>query len=131
MPHPNDAELTELYTSATGLDVEDNEPNTGAPGAANFQLHLEAVAGNVIGSSSADYRLEITCSDETLAAPNPNMSPGVLSQEFDANDGWQAGGAAGNLLKEQVFNINVDNNARGHVLRQVTSFAQSNPFLLV
>ena len=144
MPHPNDAELTELYTSATGLDVEDNEPNTGAPGAApaaNFQLHLEAVAGQVLGSSSANYRLEITCIDETLAAPNPSMSPGVLNQEFDPNDGWQAGGAAGNFLKEQVFNINVDNAARGHVLRyvatmvsndrSVVSFIESNRFILV
>ena len=144
MPHPNDAELTELYTSATGLDVEDNEPNTGAPGAApeaTFQLHLEAVAGNVIGSSSADYRLEITCIDETLAAPNNNMSPGVLNQEFDTNDGWQSGGVAGNFLKEQVFDINVDNTARGHVLRyvatmvsadrSVVSFIESNRFILV
>jgi hypothetical protein len=144
MPQANDAELTELYTSATGLDVEDSEPNTGAPGAApapNFQLHLEAVAGNVIGNGGGNYRLEITCIDETLAAPNPNMSPGVLNQQFLAADGWQAGGAAGNFLKEQVFNINVDNAARGHVLRyvatmvsagrDVVSFIESNRFILV
>ena len=144
MPHPNDAELTELYTSAPGLDVEDSEPNTGAPGGnptANFQLHLEAVAGNVIGNGGGNYRLEITCIDETLAAPNPSMSPGVLNQEFDPNDGWQAGGAAGNFLKEQVFNIAVDNAARGHVLRyvatmvsndrSVVSFIESNRFILV
>jgi hypothetical protein len=144
MPHPNDAELTELYTSATGLDVEDNEPNTGAPGAPpenNFQLHLELVAGNVIGNGGGNYRLEITCIDETLAAPNANMSPGVLNQQFLAADGWQAGGPAGNFLKEQVFNINVDNAARGHVLRyvatmvsagrDVVSFIESNRFILV
>ena len=98
MPQANDAELTELYTSAPGLDVEDSEPNTGAPGGnptANFQLHLEAVAGNVIGNGGGNYRLEITCIDETLAAPNPSMSPGVLNQQFLNTDGWQAGGPAG------------------------------------
>jgi hypothetical protein len=82
MPQANDAELTELYTSAPGLDVEDDEPNTGAPGGnptANFQLNLEAVAGNVIGNGGGNYRLEITCIDETLAAPNASMSPGVLT----------------------------------------------------
>jgi hypothetical protein len=144
MPHPNDAEETKLYTSPTGLDVEDNEPNTGAPGAPpenNFQLHLELVAGNVIGNGGGNYRLEITCIDETLAAPNANMSPGVLNQQFLAADGWQAGGPAGNFLKEQVFNINVDNAARGHVLRyvatmvsagrDVVSFIESNRFILV
>ena len=144
MPHPNDGEVTELYTSSTGLDVEDNEPNTGAPGAPpenNFQLHFEAVAGNVIGNGGGNYRLEITCIDETLAAPNASMSPGVLNQQFLAADGWQAGGPAGNFLKEQVFNINVDNAARGHVLRyvatmvsadrDVVSFIESNRFILV
>ena len=144
MPHPNDGEITELYTSSTGLDVEDNEPNTGAPGAPpenNFQLHLELVAGNVIGNGGGNYRLEITCIDETLAAPNASMSPGVLNQQFLAADGWQAGGPAGNFLKEQVFNINVDNGARGHVLRyvatmvsagrDVVSFLESNRFILV
>ena len=144
MPHPNDGEITELYTSSTGLDVEDNEPNTGAPGAPpenNFQVHFEAVAGNVIGNGGGNYRLEITCIDETLAAPNASMSPGVLNQQFLAADGWQAGGPAGNFLKEQVFNINVDNAARGHVLRyvatmvsagrDVVSFIESNRFILV
>jgi hypothetical protein len=33
MPQANDAELTELYTASPGVDVEDNEPNTGPPGA--------------------------------------------------------------------------------------------------
>jgi len=144
MPQANDAELTELYTSATGLDVEDNEPNTGAPGAPpenNFQLHLEAVAGNVIGNGAANYRLELTCIDETLAAPNANVSPGQLNQQFNAADGWQAGGVAGNFMKEQVFNVNVDPAARNHVLRYVAtmvgvngdivSFIESNRFILV
>jgi hypothetical protein len=31
MPQSNDAELTELYTASTGVDVDDNEPTTGPP----------------------------------------------------------------------------------------------------
>jgi hypothetical protein len=144
MPQANDAEYTEAYTSAPGLDVEDNEPNTGAPGGQptnNFELHVELVAGNVIGNGGGNYRMEITCIDETLAAPNNAMSPGVLNQQFLAADGWLAGGPAGNFHKEQVFNINVDPNARGHVLsyvatlvsagRDVVSFIRSNRFILV
>ncbi len=144
MPQANDAELTELYTAATGFDVEDNEPNTGPPGAApaaSFHLHLEAVAGNVIGNGAANYQLTITCIDETLAAPNAAMSPGTLNQQFNAADGWNAGGGAGNYLKEQVFRIAVPRNVRGHVFRYVAtlvsvngdivSFIESNQFILV
>jgi hypothetical protein len=144
MPQANDAELTELYTAATGFDVEDNEPNTGPPGAApaaNYDLHLEAVAGNVIGNSGANYQLNITCIDETLAAPNANMSPGTQNQQFNAANGWVAGGGAGNFLKEQVININVPGNVRGHVFRfvaslvsangDIVSFLESNQFVLV
>jgi hypothetical protein len=144
LPQANDAELTQLYSAATGFDVEDNEPNTGPPGgpsAASFDLHLEAVAGNVIGNGAANYDLTITCIDETLAAPNAAMSPGNLSQQFNAANGWNAGGGAGNFLKEQVFNIAVPANVRGHVFRYVAtlvsvngdivSFIESNRFVLV
>ena len=144
MPQANDAELTQLYTAASGFDVEDNEPNTGAPGAApanTFDLHLEAVAGNVIGNGAANYDLTITCIDETLAAPNGAMSPGTLPQQFNGANGWVAGGGAGNFLKEQVLNIAVPANVRGHVFRymaslvsvngDIVSFIESNRFVLV
>jgi len=90
MPQANDAELTELYTSAPGLDVEDNEPNTGAPGGPptnGFQLHLEAVAGNVIGNGGGNYRLEITCIDETLAAVGSHKSKILSATVYVANMG--------------------------------------------
>jgi hypothetical protein len=144
MPQANTAAVTELYTASTGLDVEDSQPNTGAPGgppANTFDLHFEGVAGNVIGNSAANYRLRIDCIDDTLAAPNAAMSPGTLNQQFNAANGWQAGGAAGNFVKEQVIPINVDNAARGHVLHylaslvsvngDVVSFLESNSFILV
>jgi len=100
MPNANDAELTELYTAATGFDVEDNEPNSGPPGnppAATYDLHVEAVAGNAIGNSSADYTITLTAIDETLAAPNATMSR-TVNQEFNGAGGWNAGGGAGNFL---------------------------------
>jgi len=93
MPQANDAELTELYTASTGVDVEDNEPNTGAPGnppSNTFDLHLQAVAGNALGGSGANYSLRADCIDETLAAPNPGMSVGPLNQQFNGADGWVA-----------------------------------------
>jgi hypothetical protein len=147
MPQANDAELTELYTAATGEEVEDNEPNTpiasGGP-VNNFDLRLQAVAGQTLGGSSADYTLRIDCIDESLAARNGSMSPGILNQEFNANAGndWlPGGGTAGNFVKEQTFPITVDNAARGHVLRyvatlvsdntDVVSFIESNRFVLV
>src|SRR4029077_19529911 len=110
VPQANDAELTDLYTASTGIDVEDNEPNTpagGAAPAANFDLQLEAVAGNVLGGGGVNYHLTITCIDDTLAAPNAGMSPGTLAQQFDAANGWIAGGAAGNFRKKQTVPIAV------------------------
>ena len=62
MPQANDAELTELFTASTGVNVEDNEPNTGPPAgppANNFDVRLQAVAGNAIGNSGADYELRL------------------------------------------------------------------------
>lgn len=146
MPQPNDAELTELYTASTGCDVEDNEPNTPAPGggapAVNFELQLEALAGNVIGAGGGDYELTVTAIDDTLAAPNNAMSPGLLNQEFDAVNGWVACGAGGNFTKKQTFLINVPaSGVRGHefhyiatlvaVDNGVVSFIESNRFILV
>ena len=132
MPNANDAELTELYTAATGLDVEDTEPNTGPPGtppAADYDLHVEG-----------DYTIVLTCIDETLAAPNAGMSR-TVNQEFKQADGWEPGGAAGNFHKEEKFTIAVPANVRGHVFRyvgtllsdnnEVVSFIESNRFVLV
>jgi hypothetical protein len=67
------------------------------------------------------------------------MSRGPLNQQFNAANGWAATG--GNFVKEQTANINVDNAARGHVLRyvatlvsvngDVVSFIESNRFILI
>ena len=144
MPHPNDAELTELYSASIGLDVEDDEPNTSAPGSApatEFDVHVEAVAGNVLGNGGEDYKLTLTCIDDTLAAPNAGMSIGPLDQDFSGGSGWKAGGAAGNFWNEQTFKVTVPNGVRGHVFHyigtlvgkgnNVVSFIESNRFILL
>jgi hypothetical protein len=144
MPNANDAELTDLYAAATGLDVADDEPNTGPPGgpaATNFDVHIEAVAGNVIGTSGSPYTMVLTCIDETLGAPNAGMSR-TVTQSFNTANGWLAGGGTvGNLRKEQTFNIAVPAGVRGHIFRyvgslvsdnnEVVSFIESNRFVLV
>ena len=66
MPQANDAEWTDAYTTPTGIDVENNEPNADGP-AGNFDLRLEAVAGSVLGDSGATYKLTVDCIDDTLA----------------------------------------------------------------
>jgi hypothetical protein len=142
MPQSNDAELTELLTATTGVNVEDNEPNTGPPAgppANNFDVRLQAVAGNAIGNSGADYTLRLDCIDESLSLRNASMSRGPLNQQFNAGNGQVATG--GNFVKEQTANITVDNAARGHVLRyvatlvsangDVVSFIESNKFILI
>ena len=140
----NDSDLTELYTAAVGEEVENNEPNANntAAGAATFDLRLQAVAGSVLGDSRAEYKLRIDCIDETLAAPNINMSVPEVTQQFDPNapHDWLEQ-TSGNFVKEQKNTINVDAAAKGHVLRyvaslrglngDVVSFIESNKFVLI
>jgi hypothetical protein len=144
MPQTNDADIIQLYASASGEAVADNEPNTGPPGgpaADFFDVHLQAVAGNAIGNGGGNYKLRVDCIDDTLAEPNTNMSPGELDQEFTAPL-WEAGGGdTGNFVSEQTFNIEVDDAARGHVLHyvatlvgdngDVVSFAESEQLIVV
>lgn len=143
MPQPNDAEFTALYSASTGLDIEDNEPNSPAAGGTpslTFDLQSELVAGNAIGSSGATYILTLTAIDDTLAAEESTMSL-VFNQKFDAVDGWIASGPAGNFSKKQKDVIQVPTTARGHVFHyegrlvstnnDVVSFIKSKPFILL
>ena len=141
MPQPNDGELTRLFTASVGSTpaVEDDEPNTGAPGdppATEFHLFVEGVAGNVVGPSGADYTLYLTHVAET---GGPALANFVQTQEFK-DPPWKAGGMAGNFVTEQRFIIPVPANAKGHVYHyvgrlvsndsQIVSFKQSNSFIL-
>ena len=50
MPQSNDAELTELFTATTGVNVEDNEPNTGPPAGPpdnNFDVNSARMVGQL------------------------------------------------------------------------------------
>jgi hypothetical protein len=106
----------------------------------SFDLHVEAVAGNVVGGSKGNYELTLTCIDDVTAAPNAGMSAS-FKQEFSTGDGWASGGAAGNFVKEQVIPIPVPGAVAGHVFHyegrlvsddnQVISFGESNRFILV
>jgi len=138
MPQANDAELTELYTSETGVDVENNEPNAGGI-RATYDLHLQAVAGNTIGDGAGDYTLRIDCIDETLAQPaDPQMSVAPVTQTFE-DPPWVA--ANDNFVTDQTFPITVPANVEGHVFRyvasmvsageDVVSFLESNQFILL
>jgi hypothetical protein len=139
MPQANDAELTELYTTETGVDVENNEPNAGGI-RGSYDLHLQAVAGDNIGDSEANYKLLIQCIDETLAAPaaDPGMSPGEVAQVFDAPV-WAP--ANDNFVSDQKFTITVNPGVQGHLFRYVAtlvsangdnvSFIESNKFVLL
>lgn len=144
MLQANDVDLTSLYTAAEGIDIQDNQPNAAPPGAktfGSFELHLRAVAGNVIGGSGKAYDLTLTCIDETLAAPNAHMRVGPLHEKFNAANGWTKSGAAGNFVKHLTYNIPLDDGLRGHVFHYIgtmvnadldlASFVVSNRFILL
>ena len=144
MPQANDAEITDVYSASVALDVEDNEPNTPAPGVAppnpTFDIQLEMVAGNVIGSGAGNYTLTITCIDETTGLPNGQLSVPPVVQEFKLPL-WVASTPAGNFFSKQKFTKTVPPGVQGHVFRyiatlvsennDVVSFRESNRFILV
>ena len=128
MPQANDAELTRLYTSAPLTDVENDEPNAqiGAP-SNTFELHLEAVAGNVIGAGGGAYTLRADCIDETTAERVASMSLGPLNQNFNNAPGndWLPIGD-GSFKKEMKATINRVAARSGHVFRYVASLVNPN-----
>jgi hypothetical protein len=144
MPQANDGELTRLITVHTGGTVEDPAPNTPPPGSSaaepTFDLHLEGVAGNVLGSSGATYTLTITALDLTAGAGAPGLSPGSFAQSFSESSGWHHGSVAAEFVTDQVFTITVPGGVSGHVFMYTASLVstnfdqawlvQSNPFVL-
>jgi hypothetical protein len=146
MPQINDAEITSVYSASVTLaQVEDNEPNTPAAGggapATTFDVVLEAVAGNAIGNSGANYTLTLTCYDETTGDLAPAAMSRTSNEQFNSADGWQLSVGAQNFFKQAVATITVPGGVRGHVFRYVAtlvsdnndivSFKESNRFILV
>ena len=141
MPQANDAELTELYTASLGVDVEDNEPNTGPPGPAGQHLRPASAGG---GRQHHRRQRRQLLAAGRLHRRDPGSAQrqherGPLNQQFSGADGWVAAG--GNFVKDATTTINVDPAARGHVLRyvaslvsvngDVVSFIESNKFILI
>jgi hypothetical protein len=137
MPQANNAELTRLITVESGQSVQNNEPNADGP-VNTYDLLLEAVAGDPLGDSLAEYTLVIDCIDENLAAPNGGLSVPPQIQRFE-DPPWVRVGS--DFVTEQRFAINVPAGVEGHMFRYVAtlvsankdvlSFIESNKFLLV
>ena len=80
MPQANDAELTELFTASTERRTSRTTSPTPSLAAARpsntFDLRLQAVAGNALGGSGADYTLRADCIDDwPRRTPSPSGSP--------------------------------------------------------
>ena len=144
MPGANDGALTRLITVHHGGTVEDpapNQPQPANPAEANFDLHLEGVAGNVLGGSGSPYTLTITAFDVTRGAAAPTTMNAGGGQHFTAPT-WAAFGAPTiEFVTNQTFTIPVPGGVSGHVFIYTASLVSgdleeawlisSNPFVLV
>ena len=138
------ASLTRVYTALTGSTVEENAPNqpdVGEPADADFDLFVEAAAGNGIGNSSMPYTLTITGVNETRQAVVPALSS-VTTQAFDAANGWNSSGDDFVKTQRLTFNPPLPGpNTPNDIYRfyvslvtpnlQIASFAESNQFILL
>src|SRR5262252_349617 len=101
------AGLTRVYTAVTGSVVEEdapNQPDVGEPSDADFELFVEAAAGNGIGSSSTPYTLTITGINVTKQAVVPQLTS-VSAQAFNAGNGWTTSGD--DFVKTQRLTFNL------------------------
>ncbi|SRR6266567_2364962 len=140
----NDARLTRVYTAVTGSTVQEDipdQPDAGEPADSNFDLFIEAAAGNAIGTTAMPYTLTITGVNETKQVVVPALGA-VLAQAFDGANGWVSSGD--DFVKVQ--NITFPHplpapSAPNDLYRfyvslvtpglQIASFAESNLFMLV
>jgi|SRR6516165_3069114 hypothetical protein len=90
----NDARLTRVYTAVTGSTVQDDipdQPDAGEAADADFDLFIEAAAGNSVGSTGIPYTLTITGINLTK-----NVVVGAFSstahEAFDGPHGWVSSG---------------------------------------
>jgi hypothetical protein len=144
----NDARIVRLFTARTDAVVEDNTPNASSPIATRFDLILQAEAGSVLGDSGANYTLTIIAINDDTVLPEPGLDPtgSPFHEEWSLDDGWKPSGndfvktgtgESDGIVRYTItipegltgaFHYNarlISNNF------QVTSFAQSNPFILV
>src|SRR5262249_38278935 len=119
----NHASLTRVYTALTDSIVEENAPNqpdVGESPDADFDLFVEAAAGNNIGSSSTPYTLTITGVNVTKQAVVPQLTS-VSAQAFNAANGWNSSGDDFVKTQRLTFNLPLPRT------RQTTSTASTSP----
>src|SRR6266496_884072 len=118
----NDARLTRVYTAVTGGTVEEDipdQPDAGEPADPDFDLFIEAAAGNNIGNSGTPYTLTITA----VNAANGWASNGddfVKTQGITLPTPAPAPSAPNDLYRFYVSLVTPS--------LQIASFAESNLF---
>jgi hypothetical protein len=145
MTNFNDAEITDLYVSATSAPgVQDDAPNApaiGGPAGTQFDVTLEMVAG---GGLTGPYTLWITCSNVSDTKPAPAaMVPGSgpLNGPYNFEKPPWDNPAPGLWTFHHHETINIPAGAGDKVYRytaalvssnnQVVSIKQSDLFILV
>jgi hypothetical protein len=144
----NDARIVRMFTARTDGLVEDNTPNASSPIATRFDLILQAEAGGVLGGSGANYALTIIAVNDDTVLPEPGLDPtgSPFHEEWSLEDGWKPSGndfvKTGTGESDGIvrYRITIPGGLTGALHYnarlisknfQVTSFAQSNPFILV
>jgi len=140
----NDARLTRVYTAVTGSTVQEDipdQPDAGEAADPNFDLFVEAAAGNAIGTSGTPYTLTITGVNVTKQVVVPQLSS-ATGQAFNAANGWTSSGDDFVNTQNATFPLPLPApNAPNDLYRfyvalvtpnlQIASFAESNLFMLV
>jgi hypothetical protein len=134
MPTAEDGALTRLYTSQHSGSVEDdapNQPGAGGPGENSYDLHLEAVAGDVLGGGGNPYTLTITAFDVTAGTAAPALNPTAAQlnnpQSFSGPTWAKVGDE---YVTEQTFTIpaagNLPAGLSGHTFIYTASLVSKN-----
>jgi hypothetical protein len=144
----NDARIVRLFTAQVDGTVEDNTPNANANVPDQFDLILQAEVGAVLGNSGANYTLTFVAINDDVVTRQVSLNPqgNPFKEEWNLACGWiRSGndfvktgpGEADGIMRYRIaipgdltgaFHYNVRLVSENF---QVTSFAQSNPFLLV
>jgi hypothetical protein len=142
----NDARISRVFTAQTGSVVEDNSPNSGPPKVNQYDLVLQLEAGEVIGQSLGNYRVNVTAINDNTAAPEPGLVPAgnPFNEQFDGQDpndpntNWQRNGSDYARTIRATINIPANLTGRFHYNVeftnagfQVVDLGQSNAFILV
>jgi hypothetical protein len=137
----NDARISRVYVTPTGVDVQDDSPNaiTGNI-ATDFDLHLEMEQG---GGVAGGYQLFTIAYDVTTGANEPALDPppGFLNGPgtFAVDPPWTS--TPPDHFFEQKETITIPNTVPNHIFyytvalvndnQQIVDIATSDRFILV